>query len=714
MAARNEIVGEKESVKVRSLTFAGLLPALARWHRKFPTCGLLLLLPVFQLKSENAAPAAMDLNTPRDFPNVTTRAQWEERARNIREQILVSSGLWPMPERTPLHATIFDKTVRDGYSVEKVYFQPWPGFYLAGNLYRPVGRGKGPFPAIINPHGHWEQGRLTDTDLASIPARCISFARQGMIAFAYDLVGYNDTHFADAPAGAGFSKLHRHFAAQDPANLLWNVNLMGLQTWDSIRALDFVEALPDADKTRLACTGASGGGTQTLILGAIDDRLTAQAPVNMVSHVMQGGCLCENMPGLRVEYSNMEIAAAAAPRPQLLVAATGDWTKTTPAVEGPAVQGIYALFNAPEKLRYVQFDAPHNYNINSREAVYSWFGRWLLNLPDSVSLKEAAYQKLPDEALRVWPDGKLPADALGEQQLIDFLKRNALDRWKALAPKSESSLEIYKQTFLPAWRHTVQVEWPVNQGHFSTRAAPPGTNYTASELEFRLPGESNEITVLAFVPVRPPNSRKEQSTVVILASSSGSAAYCNQDGQPIGLARQLIAQGSAVWVLIDFSRVAPGNPLTGFFTTYNRTLAQERVRDLTTLASSVGVMESGAGGRTRIVLCGDGNAGLWALMAAPAADVVVADCAALNTADDQALLAPEIFCPGLQSLGGFEGVAMLAAPHPMLLHNLGEKFSVNALRQTDEALKLSGRLRTEKSRLDDAALARWISSAVGE
>ncbi len=658
--------------------------------------------------ARKGAPAAKNTNTPRNFPKVATKSQWQQRAREIRQQILVSSGLWPMPRKTPLHAKIFDKTVRDGYSVEKVYLQPWPGFYLAGNLYRPVGQGNGPFPAIINPHGHWAQGRLTDTNLGSIPARCISFARQGMIAFTYDMVGYNDTRFADSPANAGFPEIHHHFGVQDPANLLWNVTLMGLQTWDSIRALDFVEALPDVDKTRLACTGASGGGSQTFILGAIDDRLAAQAPVNMVSHVMQGGCLCENMPGLRVEYSNMEIAAAAAPRPQILVAATGDWTKTTPTVEGPAVQSIYRLFDASEKLRYIQFDAPHNYNKDSREAVYGWFGQWLLNHPDPVSLKEAPYQKVPDEVLRVWPNGKLPSNALREDQLIDFLKKSASDRWKALLPKSKSSLQKYKQTFLPAWRHTVQVEWPVNEGHFSIQALSPGSNYTASEFRFRLPEKSDEVTVVGFAPI----GSATPSALVILADSSGGTAYCNDDGRPIGLAGELITQGNAVWIVRNFSDVAAGNPFTNFFTTYNRTIAQERVRDLTTLASAVGAAGFGNSGQARVVFCGSGNAGLWMLLAAPAADVVVADCASLNTADDQVLLAPDVFCPGLHNLGGFEGVAALAAPHPLLLHNLGENFSTKALRRTYAAVKQSGRLRAEPGRLDDATLARWISSAV--
>src|SRR6185503_10333497 len=294
-------------------------------------------------KDERAGPAKT-LNTPRKFPEITSRAAWEERAREIREHVLVSCGLWPMPEKTPLHAKIFGRVERDGYSVENVYIETYPGFFLAGNLYRPAGQGKGPFPGVLNPHGHWKEGRLVDNALGSIAGRCINFARRGMVAFSYDMVGYNDTAQV------------KHTFASSPTNLLWNISLMGLQTWNSIRALDFLESLPDVDKKRLACTGESGGGTQTFMLGAVDKRLAVQAPIVMVSHSMQGGCLCENAPGLRVDYSNMEIAAAPAPRPQMLVAAPGDWTKKTMEVEGPSIERVYKLFRAEDRFDYAIFD----------------------------------------------------------------------------------------------------------------------------------------------------------------------------------------------------------------------------------------------------------------------------------------------------------------------------------------------------------------------
>src|SRR5882672_11007690 len=119
-------------------------------HRSILCVVTISLLAAPGTPASESPPAVKDLNTPREFPKIASRHDWQERAREIREQILVSCGLWPMPEKAPLKARIFDKIERDGYSIEKVYFQTYPGFYLAGNLYRPLGLGQGPFPAILN------------------------------------------------------------------------------------------------------------------------------------------------------------------------------------------------------------------------------------------------------------------------------------------------------------------------------------------------------------------------------------------------------------------------------------------------------------------------------------------------------------------------------------------------------------------------------------
>ncbi|MDQ6631216.1 MAG: alpha/beta hydrolase family protein, partial [Verrucomicrobiota bacterium] len=634
------------------------------WWQKL-SGSFLISLGIFYF---HAAPAekvfVQTLDTPRTFPKIESKAEWQKHAAQIRQQILVSCGLWPMPEKTPLRTRVFGKIIRDGYSIEKVYFQTYPGFYLAGNLYRPTGRGNGPFPAILNPHGHWANGRMADTKDGSIVARCINFARQGMMAFSYDMVGYNDTFFAgqNNSTNINFYNRHRQFATNE-SNLLWNISLLGLQTWNSIRALDFLESLADADKKRLACTGESGGGTQTFILGAIDDRLAAQAPVVMVSHLMQGGCSCENVSGLRIEYSNMEIAATAAPRPQLLVSATGDWTKDTLTVEGPALEKIYQFFGATNQFGYVQFDFPHNYNKTSREAVYDFFGKILK--PISPSSKEVEYKKETDADLRVFPDGKLPSDAVSEKALIHSLIANDFAQWNALKPTDKKTFAKYKKVMTPLWKHTLQL---VNQ-------------------------ESRDFEI-TFAP----KNSKARGTVV-LARANGSSAFIDENKNPRGLAKLLFERNFQVSVLNfpDVSAVKQ-NQADLFFTTYNRTFAQERVRDL--VAACERAKKSGE----NVILCGMGRAGLWSLLAAPAADAVIADCDQLDISSDAELLKPDLFIPGFRKMGGFKGVASLSAPHPVFLHNTNEEFSTNGLTEVYRSVRVKKNLRIEKERCSDEVL----------
>ena len=258
--------------------------------------------------------------------------------------------------------------------MSSVLLETYPGYFLGGNLYRPVGK-SGPFPAVVSPHGHWRYGRFENSAINSVPARAINLARQGYVVFAYDMVGWNDTR--QAPHG---------FAG--PREELWLIGTLGLQLWNSIRVVDYLESLPDVDAARLGVTGASGGATQGFLLAAVDDRIGYAAPVNMVSFLMQGGSRCENAPLLRVDTHNVEFAAVFAPKPQLLVSATGDWTVNTPSEEFPAVQRIYRLLEAESNVEWRQYDSPHNYHEDSREAVYGFFGRHMLGDADASRFAE--------------------------------------------------------------------------------------------------------------------------------------------------------------------------------------------------------------------------------------------------------------------------------------------------------------------------------------
>lgn len=664
------------------------------------------LVPAFG--ADTPDPSIKTLDTPRTFPEIGTAAQWRERSRAIREQILVSSGLWPMPEKPPLREIIFGKIVRDGYSVEKVYFQSYPGFYLAGNLYRPVGKGPGPFPGILNPHGHWEHGRLEDIKIGSIPGRCINFAKQGMVAFSYDMVGFNDTRFPDSPRGPDFSDSHRSFSSNGPAAQLWSVTLMGLQTWDSIRALDFLVSLPDVDPHRLACTGASGGGTQTFMLGAIDDRLAAQAPVVMVSHTMQGGCVCENMPGLRVEYSNMEIAAAAAPRPQILVADNTDWTKTTMTVEGPAIEHIYQLLQASEKLRYVSFEAVHNYNQASREAVYQWFDHWLLSQPDQP-VAEPPFRKEADADLIVFPDGKLPGDAVSQGELVKYLIEKHRDQLQSISPTNAPTLANYKLLVETGRLRTLQLPWPAEPVRASVTGLVRKAGFASEDMVVAREGESNAIHLLHFAPLR--SHRARNPTVVVLDHPDGKVPFVDNAGNPAGLAFQFIAKGFDVAVVADTAAAANPDQTSFFFTTYNRTRLQEQVRNLVSICQGLKNLYTA---HCHVVLCGRGHAGLWALLAAPAADSVIADCDRLDSSDDQALLDPDLFCPCIRNIDTFEGAAILAAPHPLVLYNVTEGFTTSDLRSAYRVLQAPKSLRVENRPMTDAEIAGSVPPEVVE
>ena len=338
--------------------------------------------------------------------------EWQRRAAYLRQHILASAGLVPMPEKTPLNAQVFDERRHDGYSVFKVYFESLPGFYVTGNLYRPTGAG--PFPAILSPHGHWTYGRLENSTVASVPGRAINLAEQGFVVFTYDMIGYNDSR-----------QLTHDFGGK--RETLWGLSLAGLQLWNSLRGVDFLQSLAYVDRDRIGATGASGGGTQTFLAAAVDDRIKVAAPVNMISLHMQGGCLCENQPGLRLDTNNVELAATIAPRPLLMVSATGDWTKNTLTAEYPAMRRLYALAGAEDRVHAVQFDAPHNYNRDSREAVYAWMARWLKNAPADVKVAERTFRpESLSDALVFF--GRLPPDhALTREQITD--------RWIASATR---------------------------------------------------------------------------------------------------------------------------------------------------------------------------------------------------------------------------------------------------------------------------------------
>ena len=405
--------------------------------------GLLLLIMLAARVPERDARLTELPNTDTHFsmPVYNTREAWEKRKVQLRRQILTSAGLDPMPVKNPLHAQIFGRIRTRDAIIEKVLIETMPGYYLGGNLYRPLD-GVGKHPAVLNPHGHWNYGRLENQPLYSGPNLGANLARQGYVVFAWDMVGYNDT--VQTPHAFG-----------SPAEQLWSFGPVGLQLWNSIRAVDFVTSLEDVDTSRVAMTGASGGATQTFLLAAVDDRVQYFAPVNMASFIMQGGDVCENAPGLRVGTTNVEIAAMIAPKPMILVSATGDWTRNTATEEYPAIRKIYGLYGLPGNVETAMLDAPHNYNKSNREHVYQFFAKHILHMPDAAGLREkdADVPKLQDMlALFGRP---LPAGALTYDQVFEQWKNR-----KQANPKD-------------ALMRAIGAEWPAEVLHDAAALSRP-------------------------------------------------------------------------------------------------------------------------------------------------------------------------------------------------------------------------------------------------
>ena len=389
---------------------------------------LAMAIPAWPQDARNIDPP--NTHTHFKMREYTTLADWEGRRKQLKEQILFSAGLDPMPERPPVRSDVFGRIENKDYSIEKVLIETRDGYWLGGNLFRPLGRPTGKFPAIVSPHGHWTYGRLENTPLASLPTRAINLARQGYVVLLYDMVGYNDT-------------LQTPHAFGNKTEQLWNWGPLGLQLWNSTRAVDFLLTLPNVDPTRIGATGASGGGRQTFLLAAIDERVKYSVPVNMLSSIMQGGSPCENAPGLRVGAFNVEFGALMAPRPMLMVSATGDWTRNTLEEEYPAVKRIYELYGRASLVEAVRIDAPHNYNKDSREAMYRFFAKHALGDTDASKFteKNVRIKTLPNMLAlhgRALPIGSLTYDGLFVQwrtivmQQLDRLSGNPDEKRRLL------------------------------------------------------------------------------------------------------------------------------------------------------------------------------------------------------------------------------------------------------------------------------------------
>ena len=643
--------------------FGSRLMAISLLALPLTLVGAPRVLPEGTLPDDVRLQPLKDLNGYFPFVPPSSKAEWEKRAAYVRRQILVAQGLWPMPTRTPLNAVIHGRIERPEYTIDKVHFESAPGFFVTGSLYRPKNLA-GRAPVVLFAHGHWKDARFSEEtevklrqEIASGQERftqggrsrfqsmCVQLARMGCIVWQWDMLSDSDSRQFTAEI------VHR-FAKQRPemnTTTNWGLysppaearlqSIMGLQTWNAIRSLDFVLSLPEVDPERVAMTGASGGGTQTMLLAAVDARLKLSFPAVMVSTAMQGGCTCENSSLLRVNTGNIEFAALFAPKPQGMTTAN-DWTKEMATKGFPELQKLYALLGAPKDVMLHRGEHfPHNYNAVSRSAFYTWLNRHF-RLGQVEPVIERDFEPLSREQLTVW-DAQHPAPAKEgpefERALLKWLSDDATGQLRANAVSAER------------WRQAAGAAVEVLIGRTAETAGEvdwqPGERRDRGEYleqtgRVRNRTHREELPAVWLVP------KRGAGRVVVWLDDSGKEALYEKGGALKPAVLRLLQAGTAVLgadLLFQGEFLADGQPVkqtrkvasprefAGYTFGYNHALFAQRAHDVLTLAKVArGAGVGDPGNAASVAVAGFGGAGPIVAAARAVAGAAI-DRAAIDT-----------------------------------------------------------------------------------
>ncbi len=649
---------------------------------------VIVVAELFGTTSQQHIGLVRHLDLRYDLPSYATREEWQRRVEPLRLQVILSCGLFPPLPRSPLQPKRVICYRDEGVTVERVALETLPKFYLTGNLYRPA-RGKGPFPAVLHPHGHvpQDQGRLYERERV----RAVSLARLGFVVFAYDMVGYGDQFQVD------------HRAPETPYEHLWGLSKGALQTWNSLRALDFLLSLREVDGRRIGCCGSSGGGTQTYLIASVDERVAVAVPTKMVSAHMQGGCICENPPLLRLDTSNPEICGLIAPRPILLISDDGDWTNETPTYEFPFLKSIYRLLNAEDRCANAHFSEGHEFGRESRTAYYRFALRWLAGLPEETAAQvEEPQGPIPDEKpLRVWgPDLPKPAGAASYTDVLQWIRRQSQRYLSQAIPRDQVELRRFRRTFGPYFQTVLTVPF-----------SPPREMKDEVLQERQMEGQTvRKVRVNGSSPwgagevVLAESLDRRKEVVLLVRETDAGSALWNGVGEEAALAAQLIkrcAVGAVSWIE---NLPSEDNAKIAFFTTYNRTRAAQRV-------CQVALIYLWLSRRYREVhLVGVGEGGLIVLLASsvlPYKGKVVAELAQFDPEDDREFVR-RLYLPLIRRVGDVKTAAALIAGRPLFVHNWHDSFPIGLVRRLYSIQGTEERLTVQKRAATVDKIARWL------
>lgn len=537
--------------------------AFSRWNRRefFASGGLLLGRSVLFAQQPATAPSyaqqypdmllahlASKLNAhserwDRLREGIRTSAALEERNRFVRAKF--GEMLHGYPEKTPLRPVVAKVAERDGYRVENVMFESRPNFFVTGNLYVPTS-GKGPFPAIVSPCGHYPLARM-QPDYQFV---YLNLVKAGFVVLAYDPIGQGERrHYWNPKTGETEAALGPVYEHSMPGQLLLLLgeNLTAYMVWDGMRAIDYLLSRPEVDRQRIGCAGHSGGGTLTLFISALDERVrcavvneggtTHRWPVSLEPGAQIGPSDVEQnlFPSALYGIDRCDLHVAIAPRP--LLALTEDFNPPFNLAAGH-IRDRYRLLGVPEKFATEEATDPHAYTLKLRQATTGWFCRWFLDRKGPESEPEFEPESAPN--LYCTPTGSIRYSSRGETVFSLILKRQARLPPEQKAPASRAEWQVWRREVLPAIADALRYQPVESSLGVRPLVATARKGYQVEKFEF-LSEPGIYVPAWVFVP-----AKRNAETRAILYVNDAGVAEEGADGMEFGVLERLARKGHLV------------------------------------------------------------------------------------------------------------------------------------------------------------------------
>src|SRR5688572_3836360 len=385
---------------------------------------------------------------------IKTREDWERERPRLMGEYFHMLGLSPLPEKTPLKATITRTIDRGDYFVDMLHYQSRPGLYVTANLYRPAKVNAGEkLPAVLYVCGHSGRGR--NGNKTAFQSHGMWLARHGYVCLMLDTLQLGEI--------AGI-----HHGTYREERWWWlsrGYTPAGVEAWNGVRGLDYLASRPDVDAERIAVTGISGGGASTFWIAAADERAKVAIPVSgmadlvsyLPSRMINGHCDCMFLYNT-YRWHWTKIAGLIAPRPMLFVNSDNDPIFPMDANDRiiNRLERLYSLFGASDLVDSFVSVGGHDYREDIRQGAFRFLNTHLKNDPRKITDTEVdlvvdgrnAQHPIKPEELRVFPnDENIPKDALNAK-----IDESFVPIAKPVLPKSKAEFETWKKALLTKLR----------------------------------------------------------------------------------------------------------------------------------------------------------------------------------------------------------------------------------------------------------------------